>query len=75
MHVGSLVTTGSRFRRKDFNRLHIPTGPVSLAAVLLFAVEELGVEPSPGRSRDDVLATLREGVRAIRAADAPTDDG
>ena len=30
MHVGSLVTAGSRFRPKDFNRLHIPTGPVSL---------------------------------------------
>lgn len=62
MHVGSLITTGSRFRRKDFNRLHIPTGRLSLEAVLLFAVEELGVEPPRGRSRDDVLATLREGI-------------
>ncbi len=66
LHIGSAVASGSVFRPKDFNRLHIPTGPLSLEAVLLFAVEELGVEPAQGRDRVAVIELLRAGDRAVR---------
>ena len=59
MHIGSLVTVGSRVRTRDVNRLHIPTGPLSLEAVLMFAIEELGVEPARGRERAAVVNQLR----------------
>lgn len=64
LHVGSLVAAGSRFRPRDFNKLHIPTGPLSLEAVLLLAVEELGVEPARGRERGEVVGLLRGRSRA-----------
>lgn len=66
LHVGSLVTSGSPFRGGDFNKLHIPTGPLSLEAILLFAVEELGVEPARGRDRAAVIDQLWAGHLATR---------
>jgi len=74
LHVGSLVTGGSRFRPDDFNKLHIPTGFLTLEAVMLFAIEELGVEPAQGRERETVLTQLREGDRAARQARTPGED-
>lgn len=71
LHVGSVVTAGSHFRPKDFNRLHIPTGPVTLESVLLFAVEELGVEPAPGRDRAAVIDLLRDGDQTARRSRQP----
>jgi len=73
MHVGSLVTAGSRLRPRDFNRLHIPTGPLSLEAVLLFAIEELGVEPARGRDRAAVTDQLRAGDNPARQSFTPLD--
>lgn len=51
LHIGSLVTSGSDFLPKRFNRLHLPTGPVSLAAVIRFLIEELEVEPIIDRAQ------------------------
>jgi len=73
LHVGSLVTSGSPFHGGDFNKLHIPTGPLSMEAVLLFAVEELGVEPAPGRDRETVIDQLRAGDRPPTENPDPLD--
>lgn len=72
LHVGSLVTSGSRFRPGDFNKLHIPTGRLPLEAVLLFAIEELSVEPARGRDREVVVELLRAADRRFLLPEAPT---
>ena len=66
LHIGSIITRGSPFRQDDFNGLHIPTGRLSLEAVLLFAIQELGVEPADDRSIRDVVDMLRDGDRVFR---------
>ncbi len=47
----------------DLTRAHLPTGQVPLAAVLRFAVAELGVRPL----RPDWNAVLEESERALQA--------
>lgn len=67
LHVGSVIARGSPFaarspfRSDDVNGLHIPTGRLSLEAVLMFAIQELRVEPSDNRTIASVLQVLREG--------------
>lgn len=73
LHIGSAVASGSVLRPRDFNKLHIPTGPLSFEAVLLFAIEELGVELTRGRDRDSVLSVLREGDRRSRQVNPAFD--
>ena len=58
LHVGSVVAASSRVAGNTFNKLHIPTGVVSVAAFVRFAVEELGVEARSGLDRGAVLAYL-----------------
>lgn len=66
LHVGSPVVSGSSFYPGTFNKLHIPTGRLSLEAVLMFAINEMAVEPTHGRARALVLDVLREGDRVFR---------
>ena len=66
LHIGSAISRGSSFRQDDFSDLHIPTGRLSLEAVLLFAIQELGVEPAENRSHRSVLDVLIEGDRIFR---------
>ncbi len=48
LHVeSSVLDPAGPFLPDTFNKLHIPTGPVSLAAIVRFAIEELGVTPIP----------------------------
>ncbi len=45
-----------------FSKLHIPTGPVSLAAIVRFAIEELGVTPIP-RDWNERLGNVEAAFR------------
>lgn len=46
LHVGSVILADrTPILPGRFNKAHIPTGPVSLAAVIRFGIEELGVRP------------------------------
>lgn len=46
LHVGSVnIAKDAPLAPKAFNKLHIPTGDVSLQAVVRFLIEEAGVEP------------------------------
>lgn len=74
LHVGSLVASASLFRGADFHKLHVPTGVLTLEAVLLFAVEELGVEPAQGRDRAAEIDLLRERDRVARRIDMSDEE-
>lgn len=46
LHVGSVnISDSAPLAPKSFNKLHIPTGAVSLQSVVRFLIEEAGVEP------------------------------
>jgi hypothetical protein len=60
IHLGSVVSAGSAVLPDRFDKLHIPGGPVSLAAVVRFAITELDVEPLPGRGRAGLLRELED---------------
>lgn len=46
LHIGpALLGTDGTVRRGDAHKLHVPTGIVTLEAVLRLAIEELGIEP------------------------------
>lgn len=74
LHVGSLVASASPFRGADFHKLHVPTGVLTLEAVLLFAVEELGVETAQRRDRAAVIDLLRERDRVARRIDMSDEE-
>lgn len=73
LHVNSVITNGSPFgprspfRPDKFHDLHIPTGRLSLEAVIMFAIEELKVETADNRTIATVLSLLREGDRRFHA--------
>jgi hypothetical protein len=58
IHIGSVVAAGSPILPDRFNKIHIPSGPISLASVVGFAIEELSVDVLPGRNRTQVLQEL-----------------
>jgi hypothetical protein len=55
LHIGRAITTGqSAIRPRDIHKAHIPTGHVSLPAVVRLAITEFGVTPLR-RNWEDVL--------------------
>ena len=60
VHIGNTVAKGSSFLPERFHKLHIPTTPLSAAAIVRFAIEELDVQARPGMARDAVLEVLQE---------------
>ena len=60
VYIGNTVTKGSSFLPERFHKLHIPTAPLSAAAIIRFAVEELDVKVRSGTTRDAVLEVLSE---------------
>lgn len=67
LHIGSIVATGSPILPDRFHKLHIPSGPLTLATVVTFAIEELGVEVLPGRDRDAMLREIADLDSNLRA--------
>lgn len=52
LHVGPAITRAdSAIAAKRAHKLHIPTGRVSIEAVIRFAIDELGAEPATTRWR------------------------
>ena len=46
LHIGPAIIAGqAAIRPKDLHKAHIPTGVVSLAAIVRLAITEFGVEP------------------------------
>lgn len=63
LHVeSSLLDPSGPFMPDTFSKLHIPTGPVSLAAIVRFAIEELGVTPIP-RDWNERLGNVEAAFR------------
>jgi hypothetical protein len=58
LHIGSpMLAADAPVLPDRFNKLHIPTSPVSLEAVIRFAIEELGVDGRAGWQ--DILKRTR----------------
>lgn len=55
MHIGSLISGERQIVPDRSNKLHIPTGVISLGALVRFLVQELDVRVRPGRNRDSML--------------------
>lgn len=52
LHAGPAITRAdSAIAAKRAHKLHIPTGRVSIEAVIRFAIDELGAEPATNRWR------------------------
>jgi hypothetical protein len=58
LHIGSVVASGGQVMPNQFNKLHIPTGLLPAAAIVRFAIEELGVSVRPGKTRNAALQRL-----------------
>jgi hypothetical protein len=58
LHIGSVIAASGRVAGAAFNKFHIPTGVVPVAAFVRFAIEELGVGVRPGLDRRAALAQL-----------------
>jgi len=58
LHLGTAMTAGSPLLTRlpgRFNKIHVPTGRLSLEIVLIFAIDELGVLPTHGRALGPIL--------------------
>jgi hypothetical protein len=61
LHVGrAVVSDSTRILPDRFHKVHVPTGHVTLAAVIRLAIEEFGVRPLTRRWR----ATLERAEHA-----------
>ena len=58
LHIGHMVAGDGAFMPERFHKMHIPTGFISVAAVVRFAIEELGASVRPEFDRAAVLAKL-----------------
>jgi hypothetical protein len=55
LHIGRAITAGqSAIRPRDIHKAHIPTGVVTLTAIVWLAITEFGVTPLR-RNKEDVL--------------------
>jgi hypothetical protein len=64
IHIGSSLVADQRvIRPKDFHKVHIPTGPVSVAAVLRLAITEFGVQPLR-RNWSEILERIESGFHS-----------
>jgi hypothetical protein len=58
VHMGSALTGRSHIAGGDLNKLHIPTGLITVAAFVRFLIEELEVRVRPNFDRQAVLTNL-----------------
>ena len=62
LHIGPAIVSGQMaIRPNDLHKAHVPTSPVSIAAVVRFAITEFGVTPLHP-ARDMVLRRSEEAL-------------
>lgn len=58
LHIGPAISRGSELFASRIHRLHVPTGVLSTASIVRFAIEELDVQPASSADPATVLQAL-----------------